>query len=374
MIDTSEQKKPLVLVTGSSGLIGRRVCRDLAPDHRVVGLDCVEPTGEGPDLWVECDLTDESSVRAALERVRGECGPSIASVVHLAAYYDFSGEESPLYDELTVEGTRRLLRGLAEFEVAQFVFSSSLLVMKAAEEDTALFESSPVEAEWEYPRSKLDAEQVIRQERGEIPAVILRIAGVYDEDCHSIPIAQQMRRVFEERLESYFFPGNPDHGQAFVHLEDLVACFRAAIEHREDLGPSEVFLVGESEVVSYVDMQQILGEAIHEMDWPTIRIPAPIAKVGAWVKEKLPGEDPFIKPWMIDLADAHFPISIQKARERLGWSPRYRLRETLPLMCKRLVQDPEAWYEMNGVDPPEDLEEVQARRLERARQRELARG
>ena len=29
-------------------------------------------------------------------------------------------------------------------------------------------------------------------ERGSIPAVSLRIAGVYDEACHSIPLAQQI--------------------------------------------------------------------------------------------------------------------------------------------------------------------------------------
>jgi nucleoside-diphosphate-sugar epimerase len=43
----------------------------------------------------------------------------VASVVHLAAYFDFSGEEHPLYDKLNVEGTRLLLRALGDFEVGQ---------------------------------------------------------------------------------------------------------------------------------------------------------------------------------------------------------------------------------------------------------------
>ena len=53
------------------------------------------------------------SVREGL-RCREHHGTHIAAVVHLAAYYDFLGKPSPKYDEITVEGTRRLLRGLRE--------------------------------------------------------------------------------------------------------------------------------------------------------------------------------------------------------------------------------------------------------------------
>ena len=37
------------------------------------------------------------------------------AVVHLAAYYDFSGEPSDLYERVTVQGTLRLLNGLKAF-------------------------------------------------------------------------------------------------------------------------------------------------------------------------------------------------------------------------------------------------------------------
>ena len=37
--------------------------------------------------------------------------------------------------------------------------------------------------------AKVDAEAVIRAERGTVPAVLLRIAGVYTDACRSIPIA-----------------------------------------------------------------------------------------------------------------------------------------------------------------------------------------
>jgi nucleoside-diphosphate-sugar epimerase len=352
----SVHKKPVVAITGSSGLIGTPLARSLERDFEVVGLDLNPQESSGSADWIECDLTRDDSTRQALAELARRHGRKLASVVHLAAYYDFSGEPSPLYRTLTVEGTRRLLRGLRELDsVEQFVFTSTLLVIKPAEKGELLDESSPVQAEWDYPQSKVEAEQVIREEHGDIPAVILRMAGVYDEDCHSIPLAQQIRRIYEKDLKSYFFPGNAEHGQSFLHLDDAVECIRAVIERRAELDPLELFLVGEPEVLSYAELQDRLGESIHGKQWPTIRIPAPLAKVGAWLEEKLPGRESFIKPWMIDLADAHYPVSIERARTRLGWQPKRRLSTTLEAMVERLKQDPERWYRENGLEPPEEV-------------------
>jgi len=37
----------------------------------------------------------------------------------------------------------------------------------------------------------------------------------------------------------------------------------------------------------------------------------------------LPGADPFLKPWMIDLSDNHYTFDISRARTLLGWEPRH---------------------------------------------------
>ncbi|RIK75844.1 MAG: NAD(P)-dependent oxidoreductase, partial [Planctomycetota bacterium] len=243
-VAAAKATKPVVAITGSSGLIGSRLIERLAGRYDLVGLDIKPPPdGESAAAFIECDLTDDQAAKAALRQMAAEHGSRIASVVHLAAYYDFSGEPSPLYDELTVDGTRRLLEGLRDFSVEQFVFSSSLLVMEPADEGEVVSETSPVEAAWDYPQSKLEAEAVIRQLHGDTPAVVLRLAGVYDEDCHSVPIGQQISRIHQRQLESYFFPGDADHGQAFVHLDDLVDAFAKTIDRRSSLGGYEVLLI-----------------------------------------------------------------------------------------------------------------------------------
>jgi nucleoside-diphosphate-sugar epimerase len=66
-------------------------------------------------------------------------------------------------------------------------------------------EASPIEGRWEYPLSKIKAEEVIRKKRGKIPAVILRIAGVYDHYGHSIPLSQQIGRIWNKIFESHLF-------------------------------------------------------------------------------------------------------------------------------------------------------------------------
>jgi len=352
---------PVVLITGASGLIGTRVAQTLSPDYRVVGLDLVEPTTDCFDGFIQCDLTDDAATTPAIGEVERRFGRSVASVIHLAAYYDFSGEPSPLYRDLTVEGTRRLLRCLRrQLEVEQLVFSSSLLVMEPSPDGPPLDESSPLRAEWDYPQSKIEAEQVLRDNHGDLPVVVLRLAGAYDAMGHSPPITQQIWRIREKKLESLVFPGNRSHGQSFIHLDDVARCFAAVVDKRGQLASEEVFLVGEPEVVSYGELQDLIGELLHGREWPTLRVPAPIAKAGAWVKDKIGTEEEFIKPWMVDLADAHYDISIDKARQELGWQPGRRLVDVLPAMIAELRSDPRGWYQEN--DLPIDGDDAQEER------------
>lgn len=355
-----EDLKPYLIITGGGGLIGRRLAARFADRYRIVVLDVQAPESDDPPVdFIKTDLTDDANVDSALETIQHEYGKHVASVLHLAAYYDFTGEPSPLYKELTVEGTRRLLQGLNahDFQVDQFVFSSSLLVMQPEERGRHVSELSPTQAEWEYPQSKLDAEQVIRDERGRIPVVILRIAGVYDEQCRSLPLSQQIARIYEKQLESYVFPGDSSHGQALVHLDDLTDCFDRVVELRNRFGAQELFLISEPEAMSYARLQDRLGELIHGKEWPTIRIPKFVAKTGAWVQDKLSGDNgkPFIKPWMIDLADDHYAAVISHAQTRLDWRPKHRLEDALPEMIEFLKSNPERFYEVNGLPRSAEL-------------------
>jgi nucleoside-diphosphate-sugar epimerase len=355
-------KRAVVVVTGSSGFIGSAVGKRLAEHFDVVGLDREGPPHPPPGVdCVDVDLTSDESVQAALDTVRDRHGERIASVIHLAAYYDFSGEPSPKYEQITVRGTARLLRGLGRFRVEQFVFSSTMLVHAPCEPGQRINEDWPLDPRWDYPKSKVRTESLIHEERGSIPAVLLRIAGIYDDRCHSIPLAHQIQRIYERKLTSHVFPGETAHGQAFVHLDDVVDALARVAERRGQLPPELTLLIGEPETLSYDEIQHTLGRLLHGEEWETREIPKALAKTGAWLQDQMPvGEEPFIKPWMIDLADDHYALDISRARAVLGWEPTRSLRETLPKMVAGLKANPLGWYRENKLEPPALLRETAA--------------
>lgn len=345
------EKKGIIAITGSSGLIGSALVeRFVSEGYLVVGLDMEGPPY--PPAEAECiyvNLTSDQSTQDAMALIEERHGRKLTSFIHLAAYYSFSGEASHLYKSLTEEGTRRCLRELQRWDVEQFIFSSTMLVHKPCEPGQKIDESWPLEPKWDYPRSKVETEKIISECRGKIPALILRIAGVYDEWCHSIPISHQIQRIYEHQFKGHLFPGDMKHGQSFVHLSDLVDCFVLAVERRDHLPADMPILIGEPVTFSYETLQRKIGSLLHGNEWFTEYVPKPIAKAGAWVEGKLPGAHEFIKPWMIDLADDHYELDISRARYYLGWQPKHNLLGTIPAMVDNLKKDPVKFYKINKL-------------------------
>ena len=362
-----------VVVTGSNGRIGDAIMRRFAGRFEsVVGFDRKAPAPPPPGcVYMPVELTSDESVREGLRILREHHGARVASVIHLAAYYDFFGEPSPKYDEITVRGTGRLLRGLhdAGLQVEQFVFSSTMLVHRPAEPGQFINEDWPIEPTWAYPESKVRTEQLIREERGDIPAALLRISGVYDDLCHSIPLANQIKRIYERQFTSRVYSGSTSHGQSFMYMDDLVEAVALTVERRAELPPEVPILLGEPETLSYDELQHTFARLIHGEDWETLEVPGPLtplAKAGAWVMEKLPGADPFIRPWMIDRANDHYALDITRARTLLDWKPKRSLRGTIPVMVAALKADPPGWYRENDLELPPELADTEANARQQA--------
>lgn len=352
-------QKNVILITGVSGLLGRAISHDLAKNFVVAGLDLKKPSSNSEVHFYKTDLTDRDSIKNSLKAVAQDHGDRLASVIHLAAYYDFSGAPSGMYEKLTVNGTRNLIKTLKELDytVEQFVFASTHLVMKPARKGELINESDPLQGDWDYPKSKIAAEEAIREELGEIPATILRVSGVYDSEGHSPPVCRQIQRIYEKQFTSHFYPGDQEKGQPFVHIDDVVKAFRLAVEKRNALGPRETIFIAEPELLSYGELQDRIGRLIYEKEWKTFPTPKTVAKAGAYAMNKKDNSN-FIKPWMIDLTEAHYPLSQKRARKKLGFIAERRLYEELPLIVDNLMKNPKRWYEINKLgEPPEKRED-----------------
>jgi nucleoside-diphosphate-sugar epimerase len=340
-----------VIITGSSGLIGSAFLAHAGERYTELCLDFKGPPCSAPKTAhiIPCDLTSDEGLDQALDEVRRLGHRRIASILHLAAYYSFASESSPLYEQVNVRGTERLLHGLRDFEVEQFIFASTMLVHAPCEPGTRINEDWPLKPKWDYPKSKVTAEQLILRERGDMPVVLMRIGAVYDDRCHSIPLAQQIRRIYEKRFVGRILSGDVTHGVAFLHMEDMVAALALAVERRKELPQVAALLIGESETLSYDELQRTISRQLYGQEWKTYQISKTLAKLGCRLQTLLPGADPFLKPWMIDLTDDHYAFDISRARRLLGWEPRHTLRTSLPNIINQLKRDPTGWYADNHL-------------------------
>ncbi len=343
--------KPVVVITGSSGRIGVRLVERLGEKYQSVGLDFIAISPPTPSMeFVYVDLSSDASVEKAFQRIRYAYGNRIASIVHLAAFYSFEGTRLENYEKITVKGTERLLKAAQNFQVDQFLFTSTMLVHRPTSRGIIQNEDSPIEGKWHYPASKVRTEHLIQAKHGSIPYVILRIAGCYSDECDSIPLSQHMSRIYEKQLASTVFPGNVHHGVSYIHFDDLIDQIMLLIERRSSIPPELILLSTEEDSISYRDLQTEFGRLIHgNKNWPMVRVPKVIAKVGAWAQGLLPGPKPFIKPWMVDLADDNYEFSMEKSRKVLGWNPKRSLRATLAKMAASLKKDPVAFYKRHGI-------------------------
>ncbi|MGQ0751731.1 MAG: vitamin K epoxide reductase family protein [Betaproteobacteria bacterium] len=352
--------KPLVLITGAAGDIGSALAAALARDYTLAGLD--QPGKQAAIPLIPVDLTSGKSVAEGFGQFRARYGPRIASVIHLAAYFDFTGEESPLYEKVNVEGTRLLLAALQDFDVEQLIYSGTMLVHRPCAPGERIDESQPLAPKWAYPRSKAAAEDVIRREHGRIPYALLHLAGLYDDRTCVPTLAHQIARIYERDIQSYLYSGDARAGQSMVHKADMLDAFRRAVDRRRELPPDAVILIGEPDAMGYDELQDEIGRLIHgEAEWTTLRLPKPLARTGAALQEKMEplvpdafdqGKKPFIRPFMVAMADDHYALDITRARRLLGWEPIYRLRAGLSRLVEALKEDPQSWYKANKLTPP----------------------
>lgn len=363
-----EANKPRILITGASGRIGTALSKVFQKEYHVIGLDRSGPGDEKrpADRVLECDLTNPESIQLAMNKIIEAHGEHLAAVIHLAAYFDFTGKKSPLYDEVNVQGTRNLLKALQGFKVERFLYASTMLVHQPAVPGKKIDETTPLAPGWAYPESKAETEAVIEQEHGNIPYTLLRLAGLYDDESAVPTLSQQIARIYEKDLKSHVYSGDLMTGQAFLHQEDMIDAFIRVIERRNELEQNGSILIGEDSVMSYQALQNRIGELLFgEAQWQTMVVPELIAKPGAWLQVKAEpvvpdaidqGEKPFIRPFMIELASDHYDLDIRKAKAQLGWAPKHKIYYGLEALTENLKKDPFSWYKRNGITPPDRVE------------------
>ncbi|MCG2643488.1 MULTISPECIES: NAD-dependent epimerase/dehydratase family protein [Bradyrhizobium] len=247
------ERKPVVLVTGASGFVGRHVVPMLARDgwsvRRAVrmaeGLDgeVVIPS-IGPDTVWQMALAD------------------VDAVVHLAARVHHKREEhaADLYRMINSAGTLQLARSAAEAGVGQFIFISTVLVHGRSNAGRAPFsEEDTLTPHGVYGISKAEAEAGLKALASETDMKIstIRPPLVYGAGAKG-------NFALLTRAVSLGFPlplADIHNQRAFVAVQNLSSFIAYRLAHPDSNSNFETFLVADKEQISTPEFISRLAKA-----------------------------------------------------------------------------------------------------------------
>lgn len=171
------QRPERVLITGFRGYVGSV----MAPLFQEAGLQVV---GLDADFYEGCDLTPVPAIEGRRGDIRDVTADDLRgfdAVVHLAALSnDPIGNLNPGWtDEINRDGTRRLAEAAQRAGVRRFLFASSC-IMYGISEGGVVDETSPLNPQTAYARSKVDAERdLLALASDEFSPVLLRNGTMY---------------------------------------------------------------------------------------------------------------------------------------------------------------------------------------------------
>lgn len=311
------QVKPTILVTGGAGYIGSHaVLALLRAGYSVVVLDNLE---YGHQEFVEDVLKVELVVgdisdRATLDKLFAT--HNIEAVMHFAAYIAVgeSVTNPAKYYRNNVNGTLTLLEAMVAADVKKIVFSSTCAIYGMPKQ-VPMTEDHPQDPISPYATSKWMVERMLADfaHAYDLRSVAFRYfnasgadpQGLLGEDhnpeTHLIPLVLLTALGKRESIAIFGtdYP-TPDSTcvRDYIHVDDLAQAHVLGVEYLLQGGKSEVFNLGNG---SGFSVRQVIETAIQV--------------TGRDVKvvecDRRPGDPPILVG------------SSNKAREMLGWSPKY---------------------------------------------------
>ena len=345
-------KPPVVVVTGAAGFLGSATVVDLARDHRVVATDLRAPPepllAATPGVeWERFDIADTASVDACFRRARARHG-GVDVVVHYAAFYHFGADWRPEYDLTNLDGTRNILEAALRHRARRLIFASSVAANLPPPPGQRLNERSPADGTIPYARSKAIGEAMVEERAPRLPAVVLRIGGVFSDWCELPPLHSLIRMWSRRGPAGRIVPGRGRTGVPYIHRKDLVARVRACIARREELGAFERLLACERRAVLHEELFPAVRRLTFGRSSRPLYVPRAFARAGLVLASAVGrgvGIRIFERPWMARYIDRPWLVDCRVSEQTLPRPPNagLELLERLPAMVGNRLRDPARW-------------------------------
>jgi UDP-glucose 4-epimerase len=243
--------QPVVMLTGSSGFVGRHMAPALARSGWVVRRAVRKATGNADEATIG-SIGPVTDWRAALA--------GVDAVVHLAARVHHRREEHAveLYRTVNLEGTLHLARCAAEAGVRHFIFVSTVLVHGRTTDGRRPFnESDVLTPRGLYGMSKAAAEAGLRQlaQGSQMKVTIIRPPLIYGSGAKG-------NMALLEKAVGVGIPlpfANVRNRRAFISVENLTSFVLHRLSHPD--GQFNIFLVADDEQVSTPEFIERLAAA-----------------------------------------------------------------------------------------------------------------
>ncbi len=346
---------PLIVVTGSSGFIGRRLLDALKHDYRIIGLArrsqtlCGAPVHENIS-WKQVDIGMPHRVAQVWDEVIDE-GP-VEAVFHLAAHYDFTGENHPEYQRTNVDGLRHVLDQCRRHPPRVFMFSSSLAACAFPRPGEALTEQSPPDGDHIYAKTKAAGEYMLAEYGDAFPSLIFRFAALFSDWCEYPPLYMFLRTWLSRAWNRRMLGGRGESAIPYLHIKDAVYFMQRVLERLDDLDDREVLICSGDGSTSHRELYDTATVYWNEQAEAPLHTPRLLVKPGILALNlagRFMRERPFERPWMAQYVDQRMTADSSRTRRRLDWEPRERLHilRRLPFLLENRRGDRVEWTRRN---------------------------
>lgn len=305
----------MIAVTGSSGLLGSYIIRNLCEK----GIPVVAIKRKGSDVsalndlkekitWREGDITDPVSIEEAFKDVTG--------VIHTAAYVSFNPRNARTIFKINTEGTRNVVHACFANNVKRLLHVSSVAALGRQKGQTIIDEKN----KWvdssinsKYGESKYKAElEVFRAQEEGLSTVIINpsvILGFSNWDRSS---TQLFKYVWKEN--PFYINGSLNYVDVRDVAEITVRLFNSTIE-------GERFILSGGSI----PFKTFFEKAARALDKkpPGIKVHAIAAKILAGmesVRTRFINTEPLITSETARLVDSFFQYDNQKVRKALNFN------------------------------------------------------